>query len=75
MTATAEKVKSYQQFINGKQVMGETYRTWKEFEEIENRKVGTFQLSIDELAKDMYVDTLSERDDEEEIEELDFDHF
>ena len=55
--------------------MGETYRTWKEFEQAERRKVGTFQLCIDDLAKDLYIDTLSERDDEEEPEELNFDHF
>jgi hypothetical protein len=54
--------------------MGETYRTWREFEQIERRKVGTFQLCIDDLAKDLYIDMLSERDDEEPAE-LDFDHF
>jgi hypothetical protein len=54
--------------------MGETYRTWREFEQTECRKMGTFQLCIDDLAKDLYIDILSERDNEEP-EELDFDHF
>ena len=54
--------------------MGETYRTWTEFEQIERRKVGTFQLCIDDLAKDLYIDILSEREDGEPAE-LDFDHF
>ena len=54
--------------------MGETYRTWREFEQIENRKIGTFQLCIDDLAKDLYIDILSEKDDAES-EELNFDHF
>lgn len=53
---------------------GETFRSWKEFEQTERRKVGTFQLSIDELAKDLYIDSTTGKD-EEEVAELDFDHF
>jgi hypothetical protein len=49
----------------------ETYRSWKEFEELERRRVATFQLSIDDLARDLYVDTSLEEEDE--LEELDFD--
>lgn len=49
----------------------ESYRSWKEFEEIERRRVATFQLSIDDLARDLYVDT--SRDDSDELEELNFD--
>jgi hypothetical protein len=49
----------------------ESYRSWKEFEELERRKVGTFQLSIDDLARDLYVD-LSAVDNDEEVAELDF---
>ena len=48
-----------------------TYRTWKEFEETERRRVGTFQLSVDDLARDLYVDTY--KDDDDETQELNFD--
>ena len=48
----------------------ETYRSWKEFEELERRRVATFQMSIDDLARDLYVDTSLEEQDE--VEELDF---
>ena len=51
-----------------------TYRTWKEFEEMERRRVGTFQLSVDDLARDLYVDAYKDDDDDDlEIQELDFD--
>jgi hypothetical protein len=33
-----------------------TYRSWKEFGEQQNRKSKTFQLSIDELERDLYFD-------------------
>ena len=49
------------------------YRTWKEFEEMERRRVGTFQLSVDDLAKDLYIDTYKDDDDDVEIRELNFD--
>ena len=45
-----------------------TYRTWKEFEEMERRRVGTFQLSVDDLARDLYVDTY--KDDDEETDKF-----
>ena len=54
--------------------MAETYRTWMDFEQIERRKVGTFQLCIDDLAKDLYIDYPAEKEDEEE-RELNFDFF
>ncbi len=52
--------------------MEESYRSWKEFEEIERRRVTTVQLSIDDLARDLYVDPRS-LEDEDEVEELNFD--
>ena len=51
--------------------MEETYRSWKEFEQLERRRVGTFQLCVDDLAKDLYVDQVRTSDDE--VEELNFD--
>ena len=53
---------------------GETYRNWIDFEQTERRKMGTFQLCIDDLAKDLYIDFPVEKE-EEELKELDFDHF
>ena len=50
-----------------------TYRTWKEFEEMERRRVGTFQLSVDDLARDLYVDVYKDDDDDIEVQELNFD--
>lgn len=46
------------------------YRTWQEFEREERRRVGTFQLSIDDLERDLYYEDLYEDD---EPKELDFD--
>jgi hypothetical protein len=60
--------------VEGETKMGETYRTWMDFEQIERRKVGTFQLCIDDLAKDLYIDYPAEKEDEEE-QELNFDFF
>lgn len=54
--------------------MAETYRNWMDFEQAERRKVGTFQLSIDDLAKDLYIDYPAEKEEAEE-QELDFDFF
>ena len=52
------------------------YRTWKEFNQQELRRVGTFQLSIDDLAHDLYFDDkMDKRDEEEEEEELNFDSY
>jgi hypothetical protein len=53
---------------------GETYRNLIDFEQSERRKIGTFQLSIDDLAKDLYIDYPMEKEGEEESE-LNFDHF
>ncbi|MCK9522027.1 MAG: hypothetical protein M0R76_03150 [Proteobacteria bacterium] len=50
----------------------EGYRSWEEFESMERRRVGTFQLSIDDLARDWYMDG-SYGADEEEERELNFD--
>ena len=49
-----------------------TYRSWKEFEMSERRRVGTIQLSVDDLARDLYVDCLLDEDNDE-VEELFFD--
>jgi hypothetical protein len=48
-----------------------TYRSWQEFEKEQRRRCGTFQLSLEELASDLYIDIEPETD--EEVEELDFD--
>ena len=48
-----------------------SYSTWQEFEQEERRRVGTFQLSIDDLERDLYYD--STYDDDDEPEELNFD--
>jgi hypothetical protein len=53
---------------------GETYQTWIDFEQTERRKIGTFQLCIDDLAKDLYIDYPAEKE-AEESRELDFDCF
>jgi len=50
----------------------EVYRSWKEFESSERRRVGTFQLSLDDLAKDMYIEQKRPVDDDE-VAELNFD--
>jgi hypothetical protein len=47
------------------------YRTWDEFEREQRRRYATFQLSLDELAKDLYIDY--EEEEEEQIKELNFD--
>jgi hypothetical protein len=54
--------------------MEESFRSWKEFEMEERRRVATFQLSVDSLARDLYLETdpLEEPEDGEVVE-LDFD--
>jgi hypothetical protein len=47
------------------------YRNWDEFEKEQRSRYATFQLSIEELAKDLYMDL--EQEEDEEPEELDFD--
>jgi hypothetical protein len=47
------------------------YRTWAEFEREQRRRYATFQLSIEELAKDLYMDL--EEEENEEPQELNFD--
>ena len=49
------------------------YSTWKEFTQEQLRRVGTVQLSIDELEHDMYCDD-SAKKNEEETSELNFDY-
>jgi hypothetical protein len=49
-----------------------TYRSWKEFTEQQYRKANTFQLSIDELARDLYYDDAAYKNDLED-DELNFD--
>ena len=49
------------------------FRTWREFNEQEDRRCGTFQLSIDDLARDLYYDERFQKQNEEE-EELNFDY-
>ncbi len=51
------------------------YRSWEEFTREEYRRVGTFQLSIDELARDLYYEDNKNLDDENsEEKELNFDY-
>jgi len=47
------------------------YKTWADFEREQRRRYATFQLSIDELAKDLYIDI--EEEEDEEPQELNFD--
>lgn len=52
-----------------------SFRSWKEFEMAERRRVATFQLSVDNLARDLYLEMgcqVEERDDAE-VTELNFD--
>jgi hypothetical protein len=49
-----------------------TYRSWKEFTEQQNRKSNTFQLSIDELERDLYFDDSEYKRDKDD-DELCFD--
>ncbi|MBN2529342.1 MAG: hypothetical protein JXR76_23340 [Deltaproteobacteria bacterium] len=53
----------------------EAFRSWKEFEMSERRRVATFQLSVDNLAQDLYLEqgTAAEDKDEFETAELNFD--
>jgi len=46
------------------------YNTWAEFEREQRRRYATFQLSIEELARDLYMDF--EEDNDDEPKELDF---
>ena len=48
------------------------YRSWDHFTKSEYRRVGTFQLSIEELANYLYFDDKQQKVEEEE-EELNFD--
>ncbi|MCP4674433.1 MAG: hypothetical protein GY854_02730 [Deltaproteobacteria bacterium] len=50
------------------------YRSWNDFNQSEDRRVGTFQLSIDDLARDLYYENRPFKDDDEEEEELNFDY-
>lgn len=48
------------------------YRSWDDFTKTEYRRCGTFQLSLEELARDLYYDDSPYKKDDEE-EELNFD--
>jgi len=50
----------------------ESYQSWRDFEVAERRRVGTFQLSVDDLARDLYMDTSFGADDVDSAE-LNFD--
>ncbi len=45
-----------------------TYRSWKDFTEQQYRKSNTFQLSIDELERDLYYDEKPYKQDDEDDE-------
>lgn len=47
-----------------------TYRSWQDFEKEQRRRVATFQLCLDDLAQDLYVDFDADLAD---VEELNFD--
>ena len=53
----------------------EAFRSWKEFEMAERRRVATFQLSVDSLARDLYLEMepIAEMEDDEVVE-LNFDY-
>ena len=54
----------------------EPFRSWKDFEMSERRRVATFQLSVDNLARDLYLEMgHSEEDrDDGDVVELNFDY-
>ncbi len=49
------------------------FSTWKDFTQNEYRRCNTFQLSIDDLARDLYQENVEDKKDDEE-EELNFDY-
>jgi hypothetical protein len=49
-----------------------SYVTWKDFNEQELRRCATFQLSVDDLARDLYYDEKA-TEKEDEVTELNFD--
>ncbi|MBN2801997.1 MAG: hypothetical protein JXR91_02765 [Deltaproteobacteria bacterium] len=53
----------------------ESFKSWQDFEIAERRRVGTFQLSVDNLARDLYMEIDTSGDDfkEHEVMELNFD--
>lgn len=49
------------------------FQSWEEFTKHEYRRCGTFQLSVEDLANDLYFD--DDKDlEESEVEELNFDY-
>jgi hypothetical protein len=54
----------------------EAFRSWKDFEMSERRRVATFQLSVDNLARDLYLEMgpAQEEKEESEVVELNFDY-
>jgi hypothetical protein len=49
------------------------YRSWEEFKKSEYRRCGTFQLSVEDLANDLYFDDDDQWEDPENSE-LNFDY-
>ena len=49
------------------------FRSWDEFTKNEYRRCGTFQLSVEDLANDLYFDDEKDWEDSE-VEELNFDY-
>ncbi len=54
----------------------EAFRSWKDFEMSERRRVATFQLSVDNLARDLYLEMgpAQEEKEDSEVVELNFDY-
>ena len=50
------------------------FRTWREFNQQEYRRCSTFQLSIDDLARDLYYDERCQKQNDDDDEELNFDY-
>jgi hypothetical protein len=50
------------------------FDSWKEFKQNEYRRCATFELSIDDLAKDMYYEEHFDKKDKDERDELNFDY-
>ncbi len=53
----------------------ESFKSWQDFEVSERRRVATFQLSVDNLARDLYLETetFQEEKQDPELMELNFD--
>ena len=53
----------------------ESFKSWQEFETSERRRVATFQMSVDNLARDLYLETETFEVEtvDSEVKELNFD--